>query len=347
MERFSALGKSGFLNSRALIALTICASALFLATFSLSASHLGRDRASTKSTVRNAPATGATTAAPSSPVVMASTYLGGSGGPGDYDITWATATDSNGNIYIAGDSDVADFPVTASAFQKTYGNGGQDGFVAKFDKDGNLLWSTFLGGTDWDGVYGLAVDANGNAVVTGVTASADFPITDNAVQKTVTGDAAFVTVISADGTSVLYSTFLGGTISDGGVPLPVNPYHALPNAKVETIGVNVAVGSDGTIFLAGETNTIDMPVTSGAAQSIIGGQTDGFIARINPRIAGPSGLVYLTYLGGATNDFCSAIAVDNAGNAFVTGETQSANFPTTLGAFQLVYARGTDAFVAK
>ena len=163
----------------------------------------------------------------------------------------------------------------------------------------------------------------------------------------VTGDAAFVTVISADGTKVLYSTYLGGTQSDGGVPLPTNPFHALPNANVETIGVNVAVGADGTLYVVGETNTIDMPVTSGAAQPIIGGETDGFIARIKADTAGHAGLMYLTYLGGLTNDFCSAVAIDNAGNAFVTGETQSLNFPVMLGAFQLVHAPGTAGFVTK
>src|SRR2546430_7909245 len=90
-----------------------------------------------------------------------------------------------------------------------------------------------------------------------------------------------------------------------------------------------------------------MPVTSGAAQPIIGGETDGFMARIDITKTGNAGLIYSTYLGGATNDFCAAVAVDPNGNAFVTGETQSANFPTTVGAFQRVYARGTDGFVAK
>src|SRR5207253_10493411 len=143
------------------------------------------------------------------------------GGTG-FEITWACATDADGNVYIAGDAQAADFPVTADAVQKIYGDGGQDGFVAKYDKNGHLLWSTFLGGTDWDGVYGLTIDGSGNAVVTGVTASADFPITANAVQNTVPpGYAAFVTVISADGTRVIYSTYLGGSQSDG-VPLPTN-----------------------------------------------------------------------------------------------------------------------------
>src|SRR5439155_5380166 len=152
----------------------------------------------------------ASTSAP--PAVIASTYLGGPG----FEITWACATDSAGNVYIAGDAQEAEFPVTANALQKTYGDGGQDGFVAKYDKNGKLLWSTFLGGSGWDGVFGLTVDAAGNAVVTGVTASTDFPITANAVQSTLPGgDAAFVTVISADGSKIIYSTYLGGSQSDG------------------------------------------------------------------------------------------------------------------------------------
>ena len=277
-----------------------------------------------------------------SPVVIASTYLGGSG----FEITWACATDSSGNVYIAGDAQAADFPVTTNALQRTYGGGGQDGYVAKYDRNGNLLWSTFLGGSGWDGVFGLTVDANGNAVVTGVTASTDFPITANAVQRTVTGDAAFVTVISADGTRVIYSTFLGGSQSDG-VPVPINPFHAFPPANVETIGVAITVGTDGTLYVVGGTNAIDLPVTSGAAQPIIGGESDGFVARIRTDAAGSAGLMYLTYLGGLSNDFCSAVAADSAGNAFVTGQAQSLIFPTTLGAYQRVHTPGTVAFITK
>ena len=305
-----------------------------------------RKRATKIDMAKRAPVQTTSTSAP--PALFSSTFLGGSGDVfSGYDITWSTATDTNGNVYIAGDSNAPDFPTTANAFQKTYANGGQDGFVAKFDQYGNLLWSTFLGGSSWDGVYSLAVDSAGNVVVTGVTESADFPITANAVQNTVTGDAAFVTVISADGTRVLYSTFLGGTISDGGVPLPTNPFHALPNANVETIGVGIAVGSDGTLFVVGETNTIDFPVTQGAVQPVIAGEVDGFSLRIDTTKAGIAGLVYSTYLGGATGDFCAAVAVDQTGNAFVTGETQSLNFPTTLGAYQRIHSPGTAGFVAK
>ena len=342
MEKFSAFGQSGFFNSNALIVLVICSAALFPTSFGLAGPNQTRNRIeSTGRDAHTAPATTATTSA--APAVMASTYLGGNG----FEITWACATDADGNVYIAGDAQAADFPVTTNAFQKTYGNGGQDGFVAKFDRYGNLLWSTFLGGSGWDGVFGLTVDAAGNAVVTGVTESADFPITANAIRRTVTGDAAFVTVISADGTSVLYSTFLGGTISDGGVPLPTNPFHLLPNANVETIGVGIAVGPDGTLYVVGGTNAIDMPVTSGAAQPVISGEEDGFVARIDTTKAGIAGLIYSTYLGGAMSDFCAAVTVDPAGDAFVTGETQSPNFPTTLGAYQRVYSLGTAAFITK
>jgi hypothetical protein len=293
------------------------------------------------------------TSAPSAPAlpVISSTYLGGAG----FEIAWMCAVDKNGNVYIGGDAQpaigqsVADCPVTANAVQKTYGGGGQDGCVAKYDRNGQLLWSTYLGGTNWDGVFGLTTDAAGNVVVTGVTASNDFPTTNNAVQRTIASgaDVAFVTVISADGTQILYSTFLGGTVGDSAPPLPVNIGHLIPQDGVYTIGIGVAVGNDGTVYVVGGTNTIDMPVSSGAAQLTIGGEEDGFVARIDPTKSGTAGLVYCTYLGGVLSDFCSAVVVDQSDNAFVTGEAQSQNFPTTLGAYQRVHAPGTAAFITK
>lgn len=302
------------------------------------------------------PFTRATIAAPTStsapnPAVMASTYLGGTG----FEIAWSCAVDRDGNVYTGGDAQpaigqsTADLPTTTNAVQPTYRGGGQDGFVAKYDRSGHLLWSTYLGGSDWDGVFSLTTDANGNVVVTGVTSSSDFPITANAVQKTIAAnsDAAFVTVISADGTQILYSTFLGGTQSDGAPPLPVNIGHLIPQDGPFTTGVGVAVANDGTIFVCGGTNTIDMPVTSGAAQTIIGGEEDGYVARIDRTKSGAAGLLYCTYLGGLTSDFAAAVVVDLSGNAFVTGETQSENFPTTLGAYQTTHMPGTAAFVTK
>src|SRR5690348_14304122 len=170
------------------------------------ATHQARATSPTRSSNPSAPVS-------LSPPVLSSTYLGGAG----FEIAWSCAVDKSGNVYIGGDAQAADFPATSNAVQTTYGDGGQDGFVAKYDKNGSLLWSTFLGGTGWDGVNSVTVDSAGNVVATGVTASTDFPVTANAVQKQIPsgGYAAFVTVISADGTTILYSTVLGGTISDG------------------------------------------------------------------------------------------------------------------------------------
>jgi hypothetical protein len=279
--------------------------------------------------------------------IVASTYLDGGGYQYGWDKSWACVADGNGNVYVAGDTQEPGFPTTGNVVQNTFGAGGQDGFVAKFDRNGNLLWSTFLGGSGWDGVFNVTVDAAGNAVVVGVTQSTDFPVTANAVQSTLpAGSAAFVTVISADGSTILYSTYLGGSQSDG-APVPVNIGHLLPPSDVEVVGVGIAVGSDGSLYVVGGTNAIDMPVTSGAAQPVIGGESDGFIARIRTDQAGTAGLVYLTYLGGALSDFCSSVAVNHAGDAFVTGEAQSLNFPITLGAYQRVHNAGTAAFVTK
>src|SRR5438067_2033924 len=105
----------------------------------------------------------ALTSAPS--VIVGSTYLDGSGYQFGWDRAWVSATDAAGNVYVAGDTQEPGFPATSGAVQTNFGAGGQDGFVAKFDRNGNLLWSTFLGGSDWDGVFGLTVDSAGNAVV--------------------------------------------------------------------------------------------------------------------------------------------------------------------------------------
>jgi len=132
-------------NPAIVLRFALCCAGVSLAMFSLAGSQPQRESNNARTDLLTVPVAGvASTSGP--PVVTASTYLGGPG----TEITWACATDAAGNVYIAGDANEAEFPITANALQKTYADGGQDGFVAKFDKNGNLLWSTFLGGRGSD-----------------------------------------------------------------------------------------------------------------------------------------------------------------------------------------------------
>ncbi|WP_160397284.1 DUF7948 domain-containing protein [Paenibacillus sp. MMS18-CY102] len=191
--------------------------------------------------------------------------------------------------------------------------------------DPGLVYSTYLGGSGNDEVFGIAVDPQGNAYVTGITTSIDYPVTPGAVQTVIAGDRdVIITKLNSTGTALVYSTYLGGSVYD--------------------TGLAIAVDSGGHAFVTGRTYSDNFPVTPGAIQTVFGGTSDAFIAKLNP--AG-SALIYSTYLGGDGHDYGAGIAVDSSGNACVTGFTASANMPTTPGAFQTVYGGSNDCFVAK
>jgi len=256
---------------------------------------------------------------PTGSALVYSTYLGGTG----EDDGSGISVDADGNAYVAGFTQSADFPATAGAFQKTFGGGYGDAFVTKLDPTGSaLIYSTYLGGADSDaaGNPGLAVDASGSAYVTSETVSTDFPITAGAFQATLSGyQNAFVTKLDPTGSALVYSTYLGGSITDWTQA--------------------IAVDADGNAYVTGVTTSTDFPTTAGAVQtSFGGGRNDAFVVKLNP--AG-SALVYSTYLGGSGKEAGSAIAVDTAGNAFVTGRTNSSDFPTTITAFQRSFGGGT------
>jgi hypothetical protein len=205
-----------------------------------------------------------------------------------------------------------------------------DAFVTKLNAAGTVLaYSTYLGGSDFDIGNGIAVDAAGNAYVTGYTSSTDFPGTAGSpVQPTPAGGFldAFVAKLNEAGTALTYSTYLGGSDFD--------------------IGKGIAVDAAGNAYVTGVTSSTDFPGTAGSpVQSTFGGNTDAFVAKLNE--AGTA-LAYSTYLGGSNIDFANGIAVDAAGNAYVTGQTSSSNFPGTAGsAIQNTVGGNTDAFVAK
>jgi hypothetical protein len=233
--------------------------------------------------------------------------------------------DSSGNAYVTGYTSSANFP-TANAFQAAFG-GLANAFVAKLNAAGSALaYSTYLGGSGFDYGQGIAVDSSSNAYVTGTTSSTNFP-TASAFQATHDGpppfgDDAFVTKLNAAGSALVYSTYLGGNDDDE--------------------GYGIAVDSSGSAYVTGKTYSANFP-TANAFQVAAGGDGDAFVTKLN---ATGSVLVYSTYLGGNDSDVAYGIAVDSSGNAYVTGYTSSANFPTAK-ALHAVYGGGTDAFVTK
>jgi hypothetical protein len=271
------------------------------------------------------------------------TYLGGSGD----DIGTGIAVDSFGNAYVTGYTNSLDLP-TLNAAQPTAGGGScgtapttfpcYDAFIAKLDsQDGEPLYCSYLGGSSGDYAQGIAVDSAGQASVTGFTLSRDFPTTLGAFQRSYGGSLsdAFVAKVNSAGTTLLYSTYLGGSGED--------------------YGSKIRVDSAGAAYVAGYTNSSDFP-TRNPFQAFPGGGVcgspsslsacfDAFVAKLNPQ---GSGLVYSTYLGGSGGDYGYGIAVDNVGTAFVTGLTTSTNFPVSTGAFQSAGGgNSVDAFVTK
>jgi hypothetical protein len=260
--------------------------------------------------------------------VIYSTYFGGT----NCSETFPTGirVDGSGNSYITGSTDCTDLPVTSAAYQGNYG-GNVDDFVAKLNATGTaLVYSTYLGGSGTEKAGGIAIDSAGNAYITGETASADFPTTSGAFQtaKPASGSApaAFVTKLSPDGSSLVYSTFLGG---------PEQPSYPYITARGHRIAVDVSSNA----YVMGTTNSTAFPVTAGAFQTSFGGFGSGypsgdiFVTKLNST---GSGLVYSTYLGGSDSEDVftdGGLAIDGAGNAYITGDSFSANFPTTAGAF--------------
>ena len=262
---------------------------------------------------------------PAGSALVYSTYLGGSG---DINPGSGIAVDADGNAYLTGWTNSINFPTTQQAFQPAF-SGGYDVFVTKLDPAGSaLVYSTYVGGTRFDEANGIAVDAGGNAYVTGLTDSTDLPTTPGVFQPTLSGSSedAFVTKLDPTGSALVYSTYLGGAFIDS--------------------GSGIAVDANGNAYVAGWTDSHNFPTTPGAFQPIkLSVGADAFVTKLNP--AG-TGLVYSTYLGGDGTDTGEGIAVDADGNAYVTGTTGSTNFPTTLGAVQPAFRGGFgDAFVTK
>jgi clostripain len=251
------------------------------------------------------------------------TFLGGSGYDSGY--SHGIAVDTTGAAYVTSGTDTGDFPITMTAFDTTF-NGVKDAFVAKLNQEGSqLLYSTFLGGSNYDEGFAVDVDSTGAAYVTGWTNSSDFPTTPSAFDTTLNGNFdAFIVKLNTTG-NLLYATFLGGSL--GG-----------------DVGKDIAVGKAGTVCVSGLTASFDFPTTSGAFDTTPNEGGDAFVAKLNSL---GSGLIYSTFLGGRKRDESLSIAVNGSGEAYVAGFTESSDFPITLGAFDMTLNGASDAFVAK
>jgi hypothetical protein len=259
---------------------------------------------------------------PTGAALLYATYLGGSA----IDFGLAISLDGDGHAHTTGYTESANFPVTAGAARPA-ASGANDAFVTKLNAAGTeMIYSTYLGGGRQDYGRGIAVDPSGHAYVAGSTDSFDFPTTAGVYRHTFAGgwDDPFVTKLTPAG-ALAYSTYLGGSRDDR--------------------ASGIVVDASGYVYVVGTTLSLDFETTLSAFQPYYGGgDYDAYVLKLDT--AGTR-FLYSTYLGGLDLDYGQGIAIDGSGNAFLTGNTYSTNFPTTRDAFQNTYGGSGDAFVAQ
>jgi len=288
--------------------------------------------------------------------LISATYFGGN----NYDFALSIAIDKDDNVFIAGESSSPDFPATNGAYKKTCGtdeecnpyaeSGGiyrhGDIFISKLSNDlSMLLASTFIGGSNGEHCESIAIDATGNIYITGMTFSADYPVTENAYDLTCGTDgncnpgdeighiyyvpSIFISKLDSDLTTLIASTFFAGSKTD--------------------IVYSLALDSGGNVYISGETNSIDFPTTPRAySETYNGGIRDAFISVFSSDL---TTLLFSTYIGGSDpmgSEEAMSIALDSNGAIYVTGVTSSYDFPTTTDAFNTSYdGTFTSAFISK
>jgi len=255
------------------------------------------------------------------------TFVGGTGREFGNDI----AVDTSGNAYVVATSRSGDFPITSGAYDETYnqmtGAFIFDGLAFKVNSDGSdLVYSTYLGGGCDDRAYSIVLDTDNNAYITGTTESPGFPTTNGAYDTEHNGFIdSYVFKLKADGSDVIFSTFVGGGNDDYGFALDIDPSK--------------------NVYVTGYTNSEDLPISENAfCATFNGGEYDVFVYRLT---SDGDDLDYLTYIGGFGEDNAYGIAVDSTGFAYVTGQTLSPNFPVTSGAYNDTKAGNYDLFLLK
>jgi hypothetical protein len=251
--------------------------------------------------------------------LLYSTYIGGS----DYELPMAIRIDSYDNIWISGETGSSDFPITLDALNSTL-TGPIDMFILELSgSDGSLLYSSYIGGSGAESAYSIDFDNEGNLWATGITTSSDFPLVQSSLYKVFNGSEDVVLFeLSANGTTLLYSTYIGGTSVDE--------------------GYKVLLDYADNVWVTGATDSSDFLVTNDAYNSTINGGTDIFLLKM-PHDG--SSIIYSTYLGGSSYDSIGSITFDSDGNLWGTGSTSSGDFPTTPDAYDSSYGTNYDCVV--
>jgi hypothetical protein len=259
--------------------------------------------------------------------LLASTYLGGTGAEASNAIVIYSD-----NVYVLGSTSSTDFPVTLGAYDTT-ANGGGDAFISKLNSDlTSLLSSTYLGGSLEDGFTGdspgnkMVLDSSGNVYLTGFTRSTNFPVNAGAYDTTFNGGFydSFVSKLNSDLTSLLASTYLGGSVEEDGRG-------------------GIALDSFTNVYVSGYFNSGTFPKTVGAYDTTYGGSGDTYISKLNSEL---TSLLASTYLGGTGGEASNAIVIDSLDNVFATGTT-TGNFPVTGGGYDTIYNDHGDAYISK
>ncbi len=249
-----------------------------------------------------------------------STFIGG----GSSDVPYSFTCDSAGNVYVVGYTNSTDYPTLGGYTASNAGS--YDIFVTKLNPTGTgLVYSTYIGGSGTERAEGVAIDATGNAYITGYTDSTNFPTTLGAISTANKGASdAFVVKLNASGNALVYSTYIGGTGND--------------------YARDITVDAAGNAYIIGNTASTNFPTTVGVVSTALSGTDDSFVTKIN---ATGTAISYSTYLGGSNSDYARKVRVDTTGNAYIAGYTSSGNFPTTFGAYTTAMSGSSDGFITK
>ncbi|MEA3557972.1 MAG: SBBP repeat-containing protein, partial [Candidatus Thermoplasmatota archaeon] len=253
--------------------------------------------------------------------LLYSTYYGGD----SYDEAWDIRVDSSSNMFIVGNTMSTDLYTSSNAFDRTH-NGLEDVFVAKILSSGSSLgYSTYLGGYSYDYAYCMGLDWNGNVYLTGATQSSDYPTTFGSYSTSMSGNQdVIVTKLNPGGTSLFFSTFVGGSISQQ--------------------GHSIVIDGSGNSYVTGSTSSLDFPATKGCNQSTSGGGYDAFVFKLG---SGGASLLYSTFFGGSSSDYGEGIDVDDKGNVVITGYTRSSDLYTSRKAYDGTMNGYQTAFLSK